>query len=166
MSGRSGLGSSRHRLRTPASAGHPSQSSTGRDKKICLVRSIFAKSKLTLRRILRSPELVRDALRGSGDNPSTRQRRQLRIAVRLTPARPSPRVACGRTMKSYSTRHQSCPCTGRCNSPHRRTSTSTATASGCARRSGSAPRSPTSNASSNWQLPTWAVDDPPETPSV
>jgi len=30
-SGRPGLGSSRLRLRTPASAGHPSQSSTGRD---------------------------------------------------------------------------------------------------------------------------------------
>jgi hypothetical protein len=31
QSGRPALGSSRHRLRTPASAGHPSQSSTGRD---------------------------------------------------------------------------------------------------------------------------------------
>src|SRR5258707_8243866 len=31
--GRSGLGSSRPRLRTPASAGHPSQSSLGRDKR-------------------------------------------------------------------------------------------------------------------------------------
>ena len=32
QSGRPALGSSRHRLRTPASAGHPSRSSTGRDK--------------------------------------------------------------------------------------------------------------------------------------
>ena len=33
--GRSGLGSSRPRLRTPASAGHPAQSSLGRDSSCC-----------------------------------------------------------------------------------------------------------------------------------
>ena len=58
-SGRPALGSSRPRLRTPASAGHPSQSSTGRDsgKGVVSGRS-FAKSRLTLRVILRSPGLV------------------------------------------------------------------------------------------------------------
>ncbi len=56
----SALGSSRPWLRTPASGGHSSQSSPGRDSGCCLVQSNFAKSRLTLRRILRSPELVRD----------------------------------------------------------------------------------------------------------
>src|SRR5258705_6061623 len=37
----------------------------------CLVQSNFANSGLTLRQILRSPELVRGSLCGSGDNPGT-----------------------------------------------------------------------------------------------
>ena len=43
---------------------------------------------------------VHESLRGSGDNPSAQQRWQPRIAIRLTPARPLPRLACGRTMKT------------------------------------------------------------------
>src|SRR6478752_4632249 len=59
--GRSGLGSSRHRLRTPARDRHRSQSSLGRDSR---VQSKFANSRRTLRTILRSPELLCESLLG------------------------------------------------------------------------------------------------------
>ena len=53
-SGRPALGSSRSRLRIRASAGHPSQSSTGRDS-CCRDRAKVAMSGRTLRPMLRSP---------------------------------------------------------------------------------------------------------------
>src|SRR5271167_4138544 len=52
-----------------------------------------------LRRILRSPESVRES----------QHRRQLRIAVRLRPARPLPRLTCGRTMKWTAAPSRRCP---------------------------------------------------------
>ena len=56
-SGRPGLGSSRPILRTPASAGHSAQSSTGRDNDDCPVRVKVAEFGVSLRGWLRSSEI-------------------------------------------------------------------------------------------------------------
>jgi hypothetical protein len=54
------------KLRTPASAGHPSQSSVGRDTCCCRVRVKVAISGPMLRRMLRRPDLGCESLPGVG----------------------------------------------------------------------------------------------------
>jgi hypothetical protein len=66
-SGQPALGSSRPRLRTPASAGHPAQSSSGRDTAaVCRVRVNVATSGLRLRGRLQRPDLGCESLRVFG----------------------------------------------------------------------------------------------------